>query len=63
MFCININLYILYSSYIVLQKLPKVNPDFARKLIEAKEEATAGNKKKMKVNLIIVFTILFYRQD
>ncbi|XP_076087501.1 nucleolar protein 10-like [Mytilus galloprovincialis] len=31
-----------------LKKLPKVNPDFARKLIEAKEEATAGNKKKMK---------------
>lgn len=31
-----------------LKKLPKVNPDFARKLIEAKEEAAAGNKKKAK---------------
>ncbi|XP_052101619.1 nucleolar protein 10-like [Mytilus californianus] len=31
-----------------LKKLPKVNPDFARKLMEAKEEAAAGNKKKMK---------------
>ena len=37
----------------IFQKLPKVNPDFARKLIEAKEEAAAGNKKKVKVRHFI----------
>jgi hypothetical protein len=41
-----------FSKYI--QKLPKVNPDFARKLMEAKEEAAAGNKKKAKVRYVVL---------
>jgi hypothetical protein len=50
------------EKYLLLQKLPKVNPDFARKLMEAKEEAAAGNKKKAKVRYVVLkFNIcLFY---
>jgi hypothetical protein len=42
------------EKYLLLQKLPKVNPDFARKLMEAKEEAAAGNKKKAKVRYVVL---------
>lgn len=50
-----------------LKKLPKVNPDFARKLMEAKEEAAAGNKKKAKKTPDIMednrFTAMFKDAD